>query len=238
MRRVVVLFLFLVLLGCSSGFQNVVFAQGLNGLLGGGGWLGQLRLGQAHRGRQAGLGEQPLDAIDFRLGKPEYVARDFRRRNLADRDCFAVQIFSITRDGLERVADGMPIVQNSAQPALALVLRDDLGLDLATVGDDVRRALGVEPQQPRQRALEPAEQCRVVNDSVLDHLGEPGSQLALGQRLERVEVAQHKARLVKCADQVFASLQVHADLAAEALGAAAFAGDADEFAGGVCSDVE
>ena len=126
-----------------------------------------------------------------------------------------MQIFSITRDGLERVADGVAVVQNSAQPALALVLRDDLGFDLATAGDDVRRALGVELQQPRQRALEPAEQRRVVNDPVLDHLGEPGSQLALGQRLERVEVAQHKARLIKRADQVFAGLQVHADLAAD-----------------------
>ena len=56
MRRVVVLFLFLVLLGCSSGFQNVVFAQGLNGLLGGGGWLGQLRLGEAKVGLYYGSG--------------------------------------------------------------------------------------------------------------------------------------------------------------------------------------
>ena len=73
------------------------------------------------------------------------------------------------------MADGVAVVQDGAQATFALVLPDDLGLDLATVGDDVRQSLGIEPQQPRQRALEPAKQRRVSDDPLLDHLGQPGA---------------------------------------------------------------
>ena len=38
-------------------------------------------------------------------------------------------------DRLERVADGVAEVEDAAQPALALVLRDDIGLDAARLDD-------------------------------------------------------------------------------------------------------
>ena len=86
-----------------------------------------------------------------------------------------MQVFPVSRDGLDCVANGVAVVKNGAQPAFTLVLRDYLGLNLATLGDNVCHALCVESQQLRQCALESAEQRCVVNDPVLNHLGKPGA---------------------------------------------------------------
>ena len=51
--------------------------------------------------------------------------------------------------------------------------------------------------------------------AVLDDLGEPGGELALGQRRERVGVREHHARLVEGADHVLAERMVDRGLAAD-----------------------
>ena len=52
--------------------------------------------------------------------------------------------------------------------------------------------------------LDPVQKSHVGNRSVLDDLRKPGAQLAHGQGLEHVQVADHALRLVKRAHHVFA----------------------------------
>ncbi len=49
--------------------------------------------------------------------------------------------------------------------------------------------------------------------TIFDDFGQPGLQLALGERGERVSVGQHCARLVECADEVLAAEMIHRGLA-------------------------
>ena len=73
----------------------------------------------------------------------------------------------------------------------------------------------VAPQQLGQVTLQALEKRGVVNDAVFDDLGEAGAKLAPGQAGQRIQIAQHQARLVEGADEVLAGLQVHAHLAAD-----------------------
>ena len=60
-----------------------------------------------------------------------------------------------------------------------------------------------------------AKNVGVADRAVLDHFGEPGAQLAVGQRRQAIGVDQHGARLVERADHVLAERMVDAGLAAD-----------------------
>ena len=70
-------------------------------------------------------------------------------------------------------------------------------------------------QQLRKVALQLREQPGVIDDAVFDDFGQAGAVFAFRQGLKRVEIAQHQPGLVKCAHQIFARLQVNADLSAD-----------------------
>ena len=82
-----------------------------------------------------------------------------------------------------------------------------------------RMAWARAPRVARQNlfhiGLEPVHERRVEREAVLDHLGEPGAQLAVGQRVERGHVRDHRARLMEGADHVLAARVVDRGLAAD-----------------------
>ena len=63
--------------------------------------------------------------------------------------------------------------------------------------------------------LDPAEESRVGDQPVLDHLGQPGAQFAHRQRRQRADVRDDGPRLVEGADQVLAAWVVDPGLAAD-----------------------
>jgi len=70
-------------------------------------------------------------------------------------------------------------------------------------------------RQGAQVLFEPGKKHRVANQADLDDLGESGRELAVGKRIERVGVDNHRARLMERADHVLAERVVHAGLAAD-----------------------
>src|SRR5207244_8336058 len=88
----------------------------------------------------------------------------------------------VARRGLEGVADRVAVVEDVAQLGLALVALDDRGLQAARSGDDRLEHPELTHAQRCEVALELGEVSRVQYDPVLDDLGEPGAELALGPR--------------------------------------------------------
>src|SRR5580704_5467580 len=126
-----------------------------------------------------------------------------------------MQPLLITGGGFDRVAEGMPEVQQGTLARLALVAADDRRLDLAGAADDVRERRGRTGEQLIEVRLEPAEQGRIADESVLDHLRQSRAQLARRQRRERARVRDHERRLVKGPDQVLAAGVIDTGLAAD-----------------------
>ena len=121
----------------------------------------------------------------------------------------------VARRGLEGVADRVAVVEDVAQLGLALVALDDRGLQAARSGDDRLEHPELTRAQRCEVALELGEVSRVQYDPVLDDLGEPGTELALGQRARHRRVDDHQPGLVEGADQVLGQGMVDRGLASD-----------------------
>ena len=102
----------------------------------------------------------------------------FGRGDLADGDGLAVQVFSVARNILDGVADGVAEIQNGAQAGFRFILAHDVGLDFAAARHHFGKHFGVPLQEAREIAFEAGEEWRVVNDPVFDDLGESGAKFA------------------------------------------------------------
>ena len=60
-----------------------------------------------------------------------------------------MQILPVLGDGLERMADGVAVVEYGAQSPFAFILLNDLGLDLATASDNVSQLPGIQFEESR-----------------------------------------------------------------------------------------
>ena len=65
------------------------------------------------------------------------------------------------------------------------------------------KRLVVEAQQAFEVNAQPIEESSVVDDAVLDDLGEPRLEFARRQRFQGADVSDHAARLIERADEVF-----------------------------------
>ncbi len=63
--------------------------------------------------------------------------------------------------------------------------------------------------------LEPVKKSAVVDEPVLDHLGQARAQFARREGCQRTEVRNHGTGLMKRPDQVLAARVIHAGLAAD-----------------------
>jgi hypothetical protein len=110
----------------------------------------------------------------------------------------------------ERMAE----IEQGAIAAFVLVAGDDFGLDLARPLDRVGQRGRVAREQAHRIPFEPVEKFGIDDEPVLDHFGEAGSQLPIGQRGERVRVCEDGRRLVERTDEILSTGMVHSGLAA------------------------
>ncbi len=114
--------------------------------------------------------------------------------------------FSITGAVFDRVPDGVSKIQDGAEAGIGFVLADNIRLDLAAARDDGRQSFGIALEQLGQALFMLRELNRIVNNAVFDDLGQTGNKLPLRQSCQRIHIAQHKLRLIKRANQIFARL--------------------------------
>ena len=118
------------------------------------------------------------------------------------------------RHRFQRVADGVPEVQNPAEAGLAFVGADDLRLDPGGLGDGGEQHRGVPGEERPGAGPEPVKERAARDHPVFDDLKQARPELAPRQRGEHGGVGHDYGRLVKGADQVLAERVVHARLAA------------------------
>ncbi len=115
----------------------------------------------------------------------------------------------------DRVAHGVAEVQDLAASVLALVRRDDRGLDRDAAFHDGLEGVERAGQAGSGRPRDVVRVGRVGDDAVLDRLRAAGRDLIAGQRGERLDVGEDEPGRVERADEVLARRQVHAGLAAD-----------------------
>src|SRR5207245_10598087 len=98
------------------------------------------------------------------------AGREGGRHDRAAAHRLAMQPFAMAEARLDRMAEGMAEVEDGAQPAFALVLADDGGLDLARALDRVRQRGLVARHQRTNVLFDPVEEGRVGDRPILDHL--------------------------------------------------------------------
>ena len=114
-----------------------------------------------------------------------------------------MQPLAVAHARLNGMAKGMPKIQNGAQSRLALVLPHHQRFDLAAALHRVRQCLRLASHQRADVGLNPVQKHHVRDGPVFDDLGQTRAELALRQRLERVQVTNDALRLVKRANHVF-----------------------------------
>ena len=141
--------------------------------------------------------------------------RQIERQDHADGHGFAVhEGIAVAGLDLQRVAERVAQVKQGPPPRFPLVVGDDGGLGGAAREHGMAAGVGVAVQQAPAVGLQPGEEGRVIQNAVLDHLGVAGPKLPRRQGVQRRDVGEHQARLVKSADQVLAVGRVDAGLPA------------------------
>ena len=173
----------------------------------------QPQLGPYHG--QPGPFDQPPHSGQKIRRHQAHAHRQIAGHHHAAANRLAMQPSAVTEAGFNRVAEGVAEVENRPQALFTLVLADHPGLDLAAALDGIRQGRFVARQQVVEMGFDPAEKGFIGNRAVLDHLGQPGRQLALRQGVERVQIGNHTGRLVKRANHVLAQWMVDRRLATD-----------------------
>ena len=117
---------------------------------------------------------------------------------------------------LQRMAESMAEVKQRAQvERLALVLGDDPRLHRNAGGDGVFERGGFAGEHLRAVRFQPAEEGRIAQQAILEHLGITGAHFAIRQSAQHQRIDQHQRGLVEGADQVLARPRIDRGLAAD-----------------------
>ena len=164
--------------------------------------------------RQAHPFEYPPHAVGFVLRRGSQVGRQAGDHDRADRDRFAVQEFvAALFDG---VGKRMSEVQLASFAAFAFVAFDDVGFDADGPRDSFVQQRLVVAECVDRMVFEQFEQAPVGDQARFDDLGQPGPELAVGQRLQHRQVAQYEIGLIERADHIFVSFVVDSVFAPDA----------------------
>jgi hypothetical protein len=127
-----------------------------------------------------------------------------------------VQPLAITDTGLDRMAKGMAEVEQGALTRFALIGDDHLGLVATRTTHRLgKRRSGWRDSSRSRLGSEPFEERQIPDQAVLDDFRQPGPQFPVRQRIQRVRIGQHEARLVESADHVLAQRVVDGGLASD-----------------------
>ncbi len=133
----------------------------------------------------------------------------------APADGFAVQEFGVVRGGLNGVTERVAEVEGGARAGFKLVLCDDARLDADACFNDVGEGCGVAGEDAVCVLLHVGEEGRIAEDGGLDTFLQAGAEFAFGEGAEGVGVCEDGDGLMEAADQVFASREIDAGLAAD-----------------------
>ena len=142
----------------------------------------------------------PAVLVDAGLIDATELVGQLGREDQPDRHRLAVREVVVGGD-LQGVGQRVAVVEQRPPAVLAFVGGHHLGLDLDAAGDPIGEIHG--------------EEIVTGEEVVLGHLAEPAAHLAGGQRVERVEVADHPGRLPERTDEVLALREVDGGLAAD-----------------------
>ena len=92
----------------------------------------------------------------------------------AGRHGLTVKPFTVSLAPLDRVTEGMSIVENRTPPGFALIICHYFGLQLAGAGNCQRQRIGVPGKQRIDIVFQPAEERCVDDRTVLDDFRETG----------------------------------------------------------------
>src|ERR1051326_8686868 len=126
-----------------------------------------------------------------------------------------MKISAITANGFDSVSDRVAKIQDSAQPAFFFICCHDLGFDLATPGHHLLKGLRILFEQLGEVSFQSAEKGRVVNDSVFNYFSQSRAEFTPWERAQGLRITKHDLRLIKCAHQIFSSLEIYPDFAAD-----------------------
>ena len=133
----------------------------------------------------------------------------------AEGDRFAVQQQTVLGFGFERMADGVPKVQNASQVALFFVRGDHFAFDAHTLGNGLIKIERFAGQHSEGMIGHETEEFRAANDAVFEHFVEARADFAHGQRIEHLGIDDDGQGLVKGPDEVLAADEVDARFAAD-----------------------
>ncbi len=103
---------------------------------------------------------------------------------------------------LDRVGEGVAVVEDLAQLRFLLVGGDDLGLDRDRAPDQLRQHRARRVERGLRVGLDQVEDHRVGDEPGLDDLGHARHDLVARQRFQRRQVDEHGGRLMERADEV------------------------------------
>ena len=150
-------------------------------------------------------GNQFRSAIGF--GQAAFV-RAARHQHHTDGNALAVRHGKLTAP-FHRVPQGVAEVQKSAQPQIALIFFHNIALKSHTARNDGFNLLFCFV------VLQKGEKFAAENRAVFNDLCHTVGENFVRKRGQRLRVTKHRARLVKCADQIFARRQIHRRFAAD-----------------------
>ena len=158
--------------------------------------------------------EVVLAAGEVRVRQQPRATGEVGRHAHADAHGFAMEVGGVLRLALQGVAEGVAVVEVGAYALLQLVLLDVPGLDAAGFRHGVGHGGGVAGFQGFGVGFLPGEERRVVDDAVLEDLGQAGAVFAAVHGGHQFRVDDHGLGLAEGTDQVLAGGGIHAGLAA------------------------
>src|SRR5262245_22938938 len=115
---------------------------------------------------------------------------------------------------LKRMAKSVAEIEQGAHAALGFVLGDNARLHLATRGHRPDACLRVASKDGLGIRFQPNEKWSIADEPVFRHFGIAGGEFALGERVEKGDVNQDRARLMKGANEILAMRRIDSGLAA------------------------
>ena len=165
-------------------------------------------------GGQPNAGEEFVVKRDFFGPKESTLSAQTCGEAAADGHRVAVAPRVVVRS-LDRVGEGVTIVEDLAQSAFGQVGGDDAGLDCDRTGSDLGQLLAGGVKEDLRGGLpHDAQDLRVGDEPTLDDLGGPRRQVLAGQGCQQAHVGDDRVGRVEGADQIFAHRCVDTGFAA------------------------
>ena len=108
----------------------------------------------------------------------------------------------------------MAEVKKCPHTRFGFIFCDNAGFHCARSSYGVRGSLGIAGHNRFDIFIKPRVKICIAKQTVFDNFGIARCALTLGQRVQNIKISQHRQRLMKCADEIFAMRRVDTGFAA------------------------